>query len=393
MRVWPLILISWLLPLEGQDLSLSKGFEHFYNLEYEEAITEFTREMRENRDAPEGYNYLAQAILYREMYRAGALESELVTDNNPFLRRPKLNPTPEDQRRFDQAIQKVMELSQARLERSPRDSQALYVQGVAYGLRANYNFLVRKAWFDALRDATKARKLHNKVSELDPSNADARLVQGVHDYVVSSLPLAYKLLGFLVGFRGDKETGIRTLARVAQEGRINRVDAQVFLCAVYRRERRPRLALPLLEELVRRFPRNYLFRFEMAQMYSDLGDKAHALATLETLEELRTAGAPGYKRLPQEKIAYARGNIQFWYDDLEPALDNMKQVTGRAQELDLNTGVLAWMRLGQIYDLTGRRPLALQAYRQAIAFAPQSEAAQESRDYLSKPYHRRKAKA
>jgi hypothetical protein len=43
----------------------------------------------------------------------------------------------------------------------------------------------------------------------------------------------------------------------------------------------------------------------------------------------------------------------------------------------LNTGVLAWMRVGQIYDLTQRHDLAVEAYKKAIAYAP--EAAHESR--------------
>ena len=46
------------------------------------------------------------------------------------------------------------------------------------------------------------------------------------------------------------------------------------------------------------------------------------------------------------------------------------------------------MRLGQVYDLTNRRELALEAYRKAIAFAPEAEAAKESRRYLSSPYRR-----
>ena len=69
---------------------------------------------------------------------------------------------------------------------------------MAYGLRANYNFLVRKAWKEALHDATNARKDCNRVSELDPSNYDARLIQGVHDYVVGSLPWGWRMLGAVV---------------------------------------------------------------------------------------------------------------------------------------------------------------------------------------------------
>jgi tetratricopeptide (TPR) repeat protein len=370
------------------DPLIQKGFDHFYNLEYDEAIAAFRQYIAKHPDEPRGYNHLAQAILYREMYRTGALETELVSGSNPFLRRPKMNPSPEDQKEFDDAIRRSMELSQARLKENPRDTQALYTLGVAHGLRANYNFLVRKAWMDALRDATQARKLHNRVTELDPNFTDARLVQGVHEYVVGSLPWHWRTLGFLIGFRGNKQQGIRILQEVAEKGDVNKLDAKVLLCAIYRRERKPELAIPLIQELMAAFPRNYLLYFELAQMYSDAGDKDQALETLARLEHLRNSGAPGFARVPMEKIYFARGNIQFWYRDLDQALENIRKAAARADHLDLNTGVLALMRLGQIYDLKGRRQEAIQAYRRAIAYAPESDAAKESRRYLTTPYRR-----
>jgi tetratricopeptide (TPR) repeat protein len=269
----------------------------------------------------------------------------------------------------------------------------LYAQGVAYGLRANYNFLVRKAWMDALRDATQARKLHNRVTELDPSFIDARLVQGVHDYVVGSLPFAYKLLGFLVGFRGDREKGMQTLRLVSEKGDKNKLDAQVLLAAIYRRERRPKDALPLVESLAALFPRNYLFQFEISQMHSDLGNKREALAALQRVEDLKKAGSPGYSRLHYEKIYFSRGTIYFWYGDLDEAVRDFRRVVARSEELDLSTGVMAWLRLGQIHDLKGQRPEAVEAYRKAIALAPESEAAKESRRYITAPYKRNAAAA
>lgn len=367
---------------------IEKGFEHFYNLEYDEAIVAFRQYIAQQPHEPRGYNHLAQSILYREMLRTGALETELVSGNNPFLRRPKMNPSPEDQKEFDDAIRRAMELSQARLKENPRDTRALYTLGVAHGLRANYNFLVRKAWMDALRDATQARKLHNRVTELDPSFVDARLVQGVHEYVVGSLPWHWRTLGFLIGFRGNKETGIQILRQVADKGDVNKLDAKVLLCAIYRRERKPELAVPLIQELISAFPRNYLLYFELAQMYSDLGDKQRALEALARLEQLKHLGAPGFARVQTEKIYFARGNIQFWYRELDEALENIRKAAAHADHLDLNTGVLAWMRLGQIYDLKGRRKEAIEAYRQAIAYAPDSDAAKESRRYLNTPYRR-----
>jgi tetratricopeptide (TPR) repeat protein len=369
--------------------TVGPGWEHFYNLDYDGALVIFEQQAEREPENPNLFNHIAQTVLYREMYRAGALESELVSGSNPFLRRERLAASESAQRQFDGALAKAMTLAQSTLAKSPNNIPALYALGVSHGLRGNYNFLVRKAWRDALRDATAARKLHNKVVELDPSFVDAQLVQGVHDYVVGSLPWHWKLLGFIAGFRGDKEQGIRTLRLVSQKGNVNRYDAQVLLAAIYRRERRPLDALPLLKPLAERFPRNYLFRLEMVQMYSDAGKKQDALNILAEVERLKRSGSPGYARLPIEKIFYYRGNLLFWYRDFDAAIDQLRRVTPRTDSLDLHTAVMAWMRLGQTLDMTGRREQAIEAYKQAIAVAPESEAARESRNYLDSPYRRR----
>ena len=201
-------MVSVLLLFSALAIALPPGFDHFYNLDYEEALADFERQAAAHPDDPDYRNYIAQTILFREMFRVGALESELVSGNNPFLRRPKMKTAPDVDRRFRDSINQAMRLAQQRLNRNPKDTGAMYALGVAYGLRANFNYLVTKAWMDALRDATAGRKLHNRVTELDPANYDARLMQGIHDYVVGSLPVVYKMLGFLVGFRGDREKGI-----------------------------------------------------------------------------------------------------------------------------------------------------------------------------------------
>lgn len=382
-----LLLLS---PQSGQGPLSGEGFQHFYNLEFDAASEAFSREIAEAPDAPEGYNHLAAALIIGAMLQGGALESELVSSSNPFLSRPKLPMSAEDQKRFNDAIQKSIELSQARLNRNPRDTRALYTAGVAYGWRANYHFIVRKAWRDTLRDANTVHRYHNKATEIDPSFTDARLTQGAHDFILGSLPWAWRLIGILVGFYGNKEAGLRTLELVADKGRLARVDAKIFLAIVYRRERKPQLAIPLLEELIGWFPRNYLLYFELAQMYGDAGDTAKALAALEKLRRLKESGAPGYARVAAAKIDYSQGNIQFWSGDLDRALENIKKATAGAQDLELDTRALAWERLGQLYDLKGQRALAQEAYRRAIDTAPNSEAARESQRYLASPYRRRK---
>ena len=221
--------------LAGQAALVEQGFDHFYNLEYEQAIACFERALAANPGDPDLHNHLAEAIVFLEMYRNGALESELVSGANSFLRRPKLNPSPATEQRFLDEVGEALELANGRLRSNPKDAAALYSSGVSYGLRSDYFWVVKKAWRDSLRDATAARRAHHRVMELEPTNVDARLVPGLHDYILGSLPWGFRMLGFLVGLHGDRQRGIRTVQDVAANGRLNRVDAQIFLCALYRR--------------------------------------------------------------------------------------------------------------------------------------------------------------
>ena len=108
-----------------------------------------------------------------------------------------------------------------------------------FGLRSNYYWVVKKSWRDSLHDATNARHLNDRVEQLEPDNVDARLVEGLDDYIVGSLPWTWRTLGFLVGIHGDKEKGIRLVKDVAEHGSGNKYDAEILLGALYRRENKP----------------------------------------------------------------------------------------------------------------------------------------------------------
>lgn len=385
------ILASLLIAANGYAAAepfISPGFDHFYNLEYEQAIAYFETAIQEKPGEPDRYNHLAQALLFREMLRAGALESELVSGANPFLRREKLEPSPEVVRRFDWAILQAKEKSQARLDSNDADNRARYALCVAHGFVGNWGFLVTQQYLSSLRSLTTSRRLCNQVVERDAAFIDAKLVQGLHEYVVGSLPGYMRILGFLTGFAGNKEGGIATLQEVAAKGTLNRMDARVILGVVYRRERRPADAIPLVEELIRQFPRNYLFRLELAQMWSDFGDSAKALEAIDAVDKLHRAGVTGYGTLSQAKIDFARGVIQFWYNDLDRAETNLARAAQNSASLDLHSAAMSWLRLGQTYDLRNKRQPAIDAYRRVVAMAPSSDMAKESKRYLSSPYRR-----
>lgn len=387
-------MLLWLFSLAWTPQPLSpelvRGFDHFYNIEYEEALVIFGQLAASAPAEPQHHNHVAQAILYRAMLKAGALESELVSGSNPFLRRERMNPTAEEQNSFDQAIQAAFFRAEQQIAREPRHAAAHYSLAVTHGLKANYNFLVRKAWYEGLKDSTAARRQAQMAIDADPGFVDARLILGLHDYIVGSLSWTYRVLGFLAGIHGDREGGIRTLELVAERGANNRTDAKVLLAAIYRREKRSHQAVKLLDSLIEVYPRNYLFRLELAQMLGDIGERERALSTLDAVAELQRRKSPGFARLQPEKIAYLKGNLLFWFDEYEKAVPELRRAVAAHEQLDLNTALMACLRLGQTLDLMGQRGGARQAYGLAAKLAPESELARECQRYGNRPYKRKR---
>jgi tetratricopeptide (TPR) repeat protein len=380
-----LVFLSSLVPLLAlagpPDPQVELGFQHFYNLEYDQAIAVFSRVTAANPTDPAAFNFLAQSILFQAMFVNGALESDLISATDPFVTRPKLPVTEQQKKGFETAIQKALDLSQSRLAANPRDTRAMYTLGVAMGLRANWNYLVHKAWLDPLRDATQARKLHNQATDIDPNFTDARMVQGVHDYILASLPFAIKMLGMFTGFRGDREEGMRTIRTVYEKGSVNRSDAAVLLAAILRREKRQSEAVPLLEDVTSRYPRNYLFRYELALLYADLGDRGKVLKQLEVID-----GMKGKVAIAPERVEYMRGAALLQLRDVDGAIVALAKATARSGQLDTTSASQAWLRYGQALDIKGRRAEAIAAYRRAIEVGPQTASAKEAKDYVGYRY-------
>jgi tetratricopeptide (TPR) repeat protein len=281
-----------------------------YNLDYERALSFFESAVRANRDDPERWNHLGQAILHRSLFRGGALDSDIFTMNESFLKRPAVPMPPADEKRFVEAITTSLRLTQMRLRKDPRDRVALYAEGVAYAHRAQYFLLVKKANLDALRDGTRSRKAHNRLLELDSTMADAKLIPGMHEYVMGNLPKWVKALIFLAGFGGDKWKGIGYITDAVKSGQKTGVEARVLLSLIYSREKQPDKGLPLVKELIEAFPGNHLYRAEEALLLAAAGRQQAALSAVENLERLKREGNPHLRLLTAEGIARLRRAVE-----------------------------------------------------------------------------------
>ena len=100
-----LLALLLVVPLAAADYHQS-GDNHFFNLEYEEAIRDYTKLVEQQPDDPMAYNRLASAQLYQELYRLGLLESSALRGDNQFLRQNRPTPDPKAKARFEETLLK-----------------------------------------------------------------------------------------------------------------------------------------------------------------------------------------------------------------------------------------------------------------------------------------------
>lgn len=356
------------------------GQEHFYNAEYEEAIADLEKAVAAEPDNPFFHNYLTEAYLFQEMYRLGLLDGNLYDASNSFLEAKNLEPSPAQMAKIKNSLARVRALCQARLKTNPRDTDALYALGVTYGLEGTYKFTIEKSWMDALRAGSRANELHEKVLAIDPAYHDAKLMTGVYQFVVGSIPRGVKWLAFLFGYRGSRARGIELLQDAMLHGRHTTSAAAFLLEVCYNRERQFEYARQLLRPLAKYYPRNPLIPLEIARTYGRQGNDKRALELYVEVARDMEAGRPGYHKLPRERLWYQIGVLYQRQGQLAEALDAFARVTD-ASGGDGLLKAYSTLRRGEIF-LAQNRPERARAEYQRVAAMPYEEARRQAQERL-----------
>lgn len=361
------------------------GLDNFYNLEYDQAIANLRKAADQDPDNPVLQNFLTNAYLFQELYRLGLLQGNLYAASNDFLREKKPEPNRERMDLVRGRIADVKRLCEQRLEKNPRDTDALYALGLAYGIEANSLFTVDKKYLDALRAGSKANELHEQVLELDPNYHDAKLIPGVYQYAVGSIPRSVKWLAFLFGYRGSKERGIQLLQEAMMHGRWVSSDAAVLLSVVYTREKQHAYSRQLLTTVSTYFPRNPLFFLETGRSYEREGNRQAALEVYRRAAERLEAGTPGYRKLPRERLYYEIGILHQRLGQYDKALQAYGQVTERPDSDGLLIAYSA-LRRGEIFLAQNHPERARVEYERAAAL-PYEEPRREAQVRLRSLSH------
>ena len=368
--------------LPAQDAVTRSGFNHFYTLEYDQAIQDFQKVADAHPDDPSAWNHLLEALLFQQLYEYDALDTSLYTHEH-FITSKQIFLPAQVKQRIKDLTDKAQDLSERRLKTNPNDAQALYTRGATKGLRATYLTLVEHAWFSALRNALAARHDHEEVLRLNPNFVDAKTVVGAHNYVVGSLSTPMKIMIGVAGIHGDKNKGLSYLFEVAKAGGESSADARVALSLFLRREQRYKEAIQVAHSLVQDHPRNFLFALEEANLMKDAGLGPVAVAAFRLLLDGCKKGKYPNAHVELGEFAFAealRGQNQ-----LQEAVQAYEAAgNGNSKNKELRQRAL--LAAGEVSDMMNRREEALKNYRATIALDASSNEGDEAHKYLNKPY-------
>lgn len=282
------------------------GHDHFYNLEYEASIEANRRLVAQKPDDPVAHNRLATAILYKELLRLGKLETKAFKGDNQFHAWEKPSADPKVWKEFKGILLRGRQVAEDILEADSRDVHALYALSTNYGLESTYQFMLRTAYFGALHSSNRADKHSRESIKTHPEFIDGYLIAGTHEYVVGSLPWAVRYMVAVGGVRGSKKKGEEYVRLVAENGDLARDSARALLVLLLRREQRPLEAVPVLEDIIRDFPRNYLMHLELAGLYENAGQDDKALDIFRHIQVKVKTNTDRFDRMPtrvQEALA------------------------------------------------------------------------------------------
>jgi tetratricopeptide (TPR) repeat protein len=379
---------QWVLLERDADETVRGGFDALYNLRYDEADTLFTDLARRNPDHPAGYFLLALVDWWRIVPN--------IDEDMRFKRHSES---------FNARLDKVIEISDARLEKNPGDIVGLFFKGAAIGYQARYKLLSASGtsaitqWPSAAFDGVEAMEILNRAQAIAPSNSDILLGSGLFMYMSAALPEQYPAAKPFLGFLppGDRTIGLSMLRISAQKAKYASVEAKYALLEILSSfERNWPEVLTVARELNTAYPNNPIFHRYLAQGYYMTSDFASADSAYTQILHRVMARQNGYDMTMARRAMYFLGDIRMRTGKLESAANHLRKAVAEGARLDRNEETnwmaLSRLKLGYVYDLMGKRKEAIEQYEEVLdmeehPFEKKTTHA-FAKEYLTKPYKR-----
>jgi tetratricopeptide (TPR) repeat protein len=373
----------WVPTRVDNDANTRKGFDHFYNLEYDKAIHDFEAAQAAHPDDPYAINHLLEGIIFKELYRIGALDTEAYAADNFLTKKLAAPLDPNVRDRVKQLTAQSLALSQARLDKDPNNVDALYARGATRAMESTYMGIANHAWFSALRNAVAARRDNERVLELDPNYVDAKVVVGTHLYIVGSLSWPMKIAASVAGLSGNKQKGLDDLRQATTSKHIEvATDARIVLALFLRREQKYAEAIDVVNVMQQQYTRNFLMATEYAHLLNAAGHGQEAIVAYRKV--IAGCRANQYNQCRIEVPAYGLGEALRGQKEYADAAEAYELAASSSKDAEMQQR--ATLAAGEMYDLMLKRDTALEKYKAVIAENSTSTSADLARHYLKQAY-------
>ncbi|GAC1683425.1 MAG: hypothetical protein PVS2B2_22530 [Candidatus Acidiferrum sp.] len=244
---------------------LKQGFALMYEQHFADAQAIFSNWASQHPEEPFGQVALAASYLFEEFNRHNVLTSEFFLNDKRFLKGIEGQPDPERIRHFQEAIAATRRLANARLKKTPHDSDALLSLAMAAGMQSDAASILEKKDIEALKRLKEANEYAKQLLAQRPDANDAYIALGAANYLIGSLTTGERVLLWFGGIHGDKKLGMQQLQNTINNGRYLQPFAKILLALSSEREKQYEVAQKLLRELTEEFPNNPSFAAEYAK--------------------------------------------------------------------------------------------------------------------------------
>ena len=259
--------------------------------------------------------------------------------------------------------------------------------GGIYGVKARFD-LANRNYVRAYFAGKKGLKYMNKAAKLSPEMYDAYLGEAIYQYYAGTLPAVVKVLAKLVA-SGDAQKGLDYLNLIKDKGKFSADTARLLLVEISIHNEKyynPQLAAKLISEVRQKYPQNPLFEF--VSIITDYENKNYDKVISSAENFLNKIGKEKfYKEIYIARTYSAIGTAYMAKADWPRAAQVFEQSIKATSTQEMSRWQMNnLLRLGQVYDILGKREEAIQIYKD-IKKAKESWGIDEIASiYLKRPF-------
>lgn len=223
------------------------------------------------------------------------------------------------------------------------DAFTYYILGATYSFRTMAYTRIEK-YIDVVFSAKESKANLDAAIYLDSTFYDAYMGTGLFNFMIAQTPPALKWAMRLTGMSGDKVKGLEYLKIAAAKGKRNKVEALYYLSQIlaefYAEYDESEL---ILKNLLRKYPKNLLFNYSLANFYLNrtrLKDADKILRKITSFKDTSFNQLIRYSDL-------LKGDLLFIKNDFKSAVPLYKEFISDSTESHFR-GITA-LRLGLSY--------------------------------------------